>query len=291
MRNIIIVVLVFSGAFHSKLLAQINYPSLSPKGVISQVVGNTYLEIEYERPSTRNRKVFGDLVPYGKVWRTGAAYCTKISFDKPVNIGGQAIPAGKYSLFTIPNKEEWIVIINVDTTLYGSYDYNYKKDIVRFAVNPKQSGRYYETLTIDIDLVPNNALIYISWETTSIRFKFETSTDNEVERFIKEQLITGKVKDYDKISGAIDYLYFQGTDYENLKLLAEEAIKINESGFAHRLLMETYERQHYYNEAIDIAQKAIELRKKKSSKDDKFLQRDINNWKNHIERIKRKADN
>ena len=270
--------------------SQISYPSLSPKGIITQKIGNTNLKIEYERPSARNRKIFGELVPWNAVWRTGAGYCTKISFDKKVKIGKQSIDPGTYSLLTIPNKEEWVVILNSDTSLYGSYDYNPEKDVARFVVSPQPSNRYYETLTFDVDLIPNNAMIYLAWENTIIGFEFETSTDREIEAYINEQLLTGNVKDYNEISNAIDYLYFQGSDYKKIEWLAKESIKLNQSEFAYRLLMETYERQHYYEKALEAGEKAIETRKQKAKDNDEYLARDIKQWEKHLDRIKTKAN-
>jgi len=130
------------------------FPSLSPKGEITQMVGTTKLRIEYERPSVRKRKIFGELVPFHKVWRTGAGLCTRISFDKRVIIGKQQIDAGKYSLFTIPSEDQWIVMLNRDTTLYGHGFYDSQKDVIRFIVKPEETHRFYETLTIDVDLIP-----------------------------------------------------------------------------------------------------------------------------------------
>ncbi|NKI30433.1 DUF2911 domain-containing protein [Croceivirga thetidis] len=288
LKSILIISLIIT--FQDFAFSQQSYPSLSPKGIIEQGVGNTNLKIEYERPSARNRKVFGELVPWNEVWRTGAGYCTKISFDKNVAIGKQAIEAGTYSLLTIPNKEEWIVILNTDTSLYGAYDYNPDKDVARFVVYPQHSNRYYETLTIDVDLIPNNAMIYVSWENTSIAFAFETSTDAEIEDYINGQLLTGNIKDYDEMSNAIDYLYFQSKDFKKLEWLAKESIKLNKSEFAYRLLMETYERQHYYTKAIEAAKKAIETRKEKAEDNDKYLARDIKLWEKHLERIRTKAN-
>jgi len=290
MKHKLILILSLILIVQDYAFSQITYPSLSPKGIITQTVGNTNLKIEYERPSARNRKIFGELVPWNKVWRTGAGYCTKISFDKKVKIGNQSIGSGTYSLFTIPNKEEWIVILNSDTSIYGSYDYNPDKDVARFVVYPKLSNRYYETLTIDVDLVPNNAMIYIAWENVSIGFKFETSTDKEIEKYINEQLLTGKVKEYNEISNAIDYLFFQGKDYKKLEWLAKESIKLNRSEFAYRLLMETYERQQYYMKAIDAGEKAMETRKAKAEENDEHLARDIKQWEKHLNRIKMKAN-
>ncbi|MEM8909687.1 MAG: DUF2911 domain-containing protein, partial [Bacteroidota bacterium] len=141
------------------------YLSLSPKGSITQEVGNTTITIDYERPSVRNRQTFGVLVPWDKVWRTGAGSCTKISFDNPVLVGGQKVEAGKYSLFTIPSPKEWIIILNRDTSLYGSFDYDSNKDVARFIAILRSSNRFYETLNFDIEILPNDAKIYLSWAT------------------------------------------------------------------------------------------------------------------------------
>ena len=288
LKSILILSLIIT--FQDYAFSQQSYPSLSPKGIIEQGVGNTTLKIEYERPSARNRKVYGELVPWNEVWRTGAGYCTKISFDKKVQIGKQSIEAGTYSLLTIPNKEEWIVILNTDTTLYGAYDYNPDKDVARFVVYPQHTNRYYETLTIDVDLIPNNAMIYVSWENTSIGFAFETTTDAEIENYINGQLLSGNVKDYNEMANAIDYLYFQSKDFKKLEWLAQESIKLNKSEFAYRLLMESYERQHYYTKAIEAAKKAIETRKEKAEDNDKYLARDIKLWEKHLDRIRTKAN-
>jgi len=154
----------------------------------------------------RNRKIFGELVPWNKVWRTGAGGCTKIGFVKAVKVGNQSVPAGKYSLFTIPNEEEWVVIINSDTTLYGSYDYVQNKDVARFVVNPKKSDRFYETLTIDIDLVPNNAKMYVSWADVQIDFEIETYSDQKALEYINEKLLTGNNKVLDSYAAGASYL-------------------------------------------------------------------------------------
>lgn len=227
------------------------YPSLSPKGNISQVVGNTVVEIEYERPSVRRRQIFGELVPWGKVWRTGAGSCTKISFDKDVKVGGQRIEAGKYSLFTIPNPEEWIVILNRDTTLYGSYDYNYKNDNARFVTIPIESNRFYETLNFDIEILSNNAKIYLSWANVQVSFDVETTTDSEIEKLIEEELLTKKNKDSDIYAGAAEYLFFRGDNLMDAITLAEVAIEINENnGWARSLKINIYEKMKLFDTAL-----------------------------------------
>lgn len=257
------------------------YPSLSPKGNISQVIGNTVLKIEYERPSARNREIFGGLVPWNKVWRTGAGNCTKISFNKDVSIGGKNIIAGEYSVFTIPNPKEWIVIINKDTTLYGSYDYNSDKDVARFIVIPKKTHRFYETLTFDIDLIPNNARIYLSWENTQIDFELSTSTDNELLEYIDKYLLTKKEKNIDRYSNAAEQLYFLNKRLNDAITLTNIAINKNSSdGFARRVKMDIYEKLHQYQKALEVVNEAIENEKNES---------EIKYWIIHKQRIEKKV--
>lgn len=238
----------------SSLIAQENeypYPSLSPKGNISQIVGNTTIGIEYERPSVRKRQIFGELVPWNKVWRTGAGSSTKISFDKDVKVGGQNIEVGKYSLFTIPSPTEWIIILNKDTTLYGSYDYDYKKDIARFVTIPVESNRFYETLNFDIEILPNNAKVYLSWANVQVSFDVETTTDSEIEKLIKEELITKKNKDSDIYAGAAEYLFFQGANLMDALTLANTAIELNEhNGWARSLKIKIYEKMKLFSMAL-----------------------------------------
>ncbi|RMG64300.1 MAG: DUF2911 domain-containing protein [Bacteroidetes bacterium] len=104
--------------------AQPDFPSLSPSAYLSQQAGDTRIEIWYDRPAARGREIFGGLVPWGEVWRTGAGPCTKIRFDQAVKVGGQAVPAGTFALATIPYPDRWMVILHRDTSLYGAYGYD-----------------------------------------------------------------------------------------------------------------------------------------------------------------------
>jgi tetratricopeptide (TPR) repeat protein len=237
------------------------YPSLSPLGRISQKIGNTLIEVEYERPSARKRKLFGELVPWNKVWRTGAGYCTKIRVDKPVLVEGQPVPPGYYSLFTIPHPETWIVILNKDTTLYGTSFYNAKNDMARFTAIPNTIERYYEALTIDIDLNPNNARMYISWGNTQIAFSILTSTDEEIMTYIKEEVITGKSKEPNLYAGAAEYFLYQGTDLHEALRLSDKAIQLDKSSWAGNVKLKLYEAMGHYDEAIQMLVLAIEQTK------------------------------
>ena len=236
------------------------YPSFSPKGNISQIVGNTLISVEYERPSARKRLIYGGLVPWNKVWRTGAGNCTKIAFDKEVTIGGQKVPAGNYSVFTIPNPNEWVVILNKDTTLYGSYHYNSKNDVTRFTVVPKETNRYYETLNFDIELIQHNAKMYISWANTQIQFDIETSINQKMEKLIREELLTGINQVSNTYAGAASYLAFREMDYENALKLAEKAIELDENNeWVYGIKIEIYERLKLYDNAITEINRELEI--------------------------------
>lgn len=264
------------------------YPSLSPKGIITQTVGNTIIEIEYERPSARERKVFGGLVPWDEVWRTGAGHCTKISFDNNVIVGGQKVEAGKYSLFTIPNENKWTVIINKDTALYGSYDYDYKKDLARFAVIPERTDRYYETLNFDIEIIPNNARIFLSWTDVQIRFDIETTTDEEIERRITDELLTRKNTESNIYAGAAEYLLYQGGDLESALELTDIAIELDSNnGWARSLKISVYEKLELYDDAIDELNLAIENIRSRDFEGETEKENELNQLQQELDRIKK----
>ncbi len=245
------------------------YPSLSPKGTITQVVGNTQVKIEYERPSVRKRKIFGALVPWNKVWRTGAGYCTKISFDQTVKLGGQQIDKGTYALFSIPNPDEWVIILNRDTSLYGSYDYNPELDVVRFIALPERTNRHYETLSFDIDLIPNNARIYLSWANTSISFTIETAIDKRVEQFVQEELMPGTASDSDLYAGAAEYYLYQNTNLMQGITLTDKALAIDtKNSWARLVKIRIYDRLKRYDLALQEIDKAIATTKENEDMDE-----------------------
>ena len=260
------------------------YPSLSPKGNISQTVGNTIIAIEYERPSVRKRQIFGDLVPWNKVWRTGAGHCTKISFDKSVLIGGQKIEAGNYSLFTIPNPKEWIIILNRDTSLFGSYDYDYEKDVARFTAVPYESNRFYETLNFEIEILPNDARIFISWANVQVNFDVETTTDSEIEMLIRTQLLTKKNKDSRIYAGAAEYLLYQGNNYSDALKLADYAIELDKNGWARGLKIKIYEKLKLYDDALQEINEYIQ-NAPSMNYDEKQMENILRELKSDYERI------
>lgn len=143
---------------------------LSPKETVKGKVSGVDTEIVYCRPSARGRKMIGGKDPYGKVWRTGANAATTIEFKKPVKIEGKNLPAGKYALFTIPNENEWTIIINKNYDQSGASNYDEKEDVLRVNVKPKKLDKFVETFTI----APEKDRISLRWENTEVAFKVKS---------------------------------------------------------------------------------------------------------------------
>lgn len=176
--------LVFSFTSH----AQIATPAASPAATLTQKVGLTDVTISYSRPSMRGRKIFGSILPYNELWRTGANAATTIQFSDEVTIEGKKIPAGTYSVFSLPGQNEWKVMLNKNAKASAN-DYKQAEDVATFTIQLKKTGSTYETFTIDIsDLTNTSAMINIKWEDTKISLKMETEVDSKVMAQIKETL-------------------------------------------------------------------------------------------------------
>lgn len=161
--------LVFIPLFSSAQLAI--QPRVSPLSIVTARYKDTYLKIVYGQPQKLGREVFGKLVPYGQVWRTGANEATEITITKDIQLNRQILKAGTYSIFTIPNPTDWTIIINAELGLWGSYNYNQKLDIMRFEVRPETIiGAIYEPFTITIDQKTDTAIVSLFWDKTKVSF-------------------------------------------------------------------------------------------------------------------------
>lgn len=144
-------------------------PRPSPLAVVTCLYKDTYLKITYSQPHMQRREVFGKLVPFGKVWCTGANEATEISCTRDININGLDLKAGTYSIFTIPEKDKWTVIVNADLGLWGSYNYNPKTDVLRFDVPVLAvADVVYEPFSIWIDQKNDKADWMMAWDKTKV---------------------------------------------------------------------------------------------------------------------------
>ncbi|MEQ9591491.1 MAG: DUF2911 domain-containing protein [Cyclobacteriaceae bacterium] len=143
----------------------------SPLSMVTSRYKDTYLKITYSQPQAKERVVFGGLVPYGKVWRTGANEATELTVTHPITVNGTEINAGTYSIFTVPDKNKWTIIFNSDLGQWGSYNYNEKKDVIRFDVPVQKINQPEEAFKIQIDPLNNKAIVSMRWEHTQVSFE------------------------------------------------------------------------------------------------------------------------
>lgn len=140
----------------------------SPSALATMHYKDAYVKITYSQPHKRDREIFGKLVPYGEVWRTGANEATEITITKDILINSKPLKAGTYSVFTIPEKEKWTIIINRDLGMWGAYNYDSKMDVMRFEVPVKLSDKVYEPFTITFDAHNDLANLLMIWDTVQV---------------------------------------------------------------------------------------------------------------------------
>jgi len=187
MKKQLLVLLVLS-LFSVTLNAQVDLPRVSPNASVSEVVGYTTITVNYCRPAVRERVIWGGLVPYNKVWRTGANEATTIQFTTDVTIAGSKIPAGRYSLFTIPTENEWTVILNKTDKQWGAFNYKQEDDLPRFNVKPEK-GAFTERLLFSFsNLTDSSANILLNWENLQVSFKIEVDMTGQAYVKIKEAI-------------------------------------------------------------------------------------------------------
>ena len=259
--------LIFLGFLMSLSLgifAQLNIPEPSPSASFSQTLGFTKIKVDYARPGTKGREVFGKLIPYGEIWRTGASDCSTISFNDEVTIGGKKIAKGKYSLFSIPNVEQWTIIINTDTTLHGASGYDEKKDVHRFTVKPERSARFYETFTIELsDIVKDNGKLYLIWENTMVKFEIQSNAKERILADIDNKINKLKTDNSKLFYQAAEYYYNQRMELDQANDWIAKAVKMEPENFYYpNLQAKILETQSKFAEAIPVALKAVILAKK-----------------------------
>ena len=162
------------GMISSVSAQDVELPRISPKASVSYTLGMTEVAIQYGAPAVNDRKIWGGLVPYDEIWRAGANEATTVSFSTEVNLEGQTVRPGKYSLFFIPGEEEWTVILNNVTDQWGTSSYDESKDAVRFTVKPKMNEGLQERLMYSIhDMNVEMGYIKLSWEKMRLYLRFK----------------------------------------------------------------------------------------------------------------------
>lgn len=210
--------------------AQIETPAPSPLQKIEQKVGLTDVTVEYSRPSKKGRTIFGDLVPYGKVWRTGANKNTTINFSEDVIVGGKEVKAGTYALFTKPNATNWDVYLYTDTENWGTpekWDDSKVAAMVSAPAQPMPMSIETFTLSFD-DFKGSDANLGMMWDNVYIAMPIKTMTDKAVSASIEKVMAGPAANDY--YSAAVYYLE-NGKDINQAKTWIDKAVSMNGNAF------------------------------------------------------------
>lgn len=209
--------------------AQLQLPRPSPKSTLSQTVGVTDVTVVYSRPSVKERKIWGGLVPMDQVWRTGANEATIVKFSNEVKINGNALAAGTYSLHTIPGQSEWTVIFNKVADQWGSYSYDAAKDALRVKAKSEASN-HHEMLTFEFPAVTaSSADMVMAWEKVRVPLKIEVDTVAQAQQAIRTAMSSAKADDARTPLQSANYYFENNLDPAYSMDLVDKAIAIKET--------------------------------------------------------------
>jgi Protein of unknown function (DUF2911) len=252
--------LLLAGTTHAQLA-----PRLSPESKVEQKVGLTDISVKYSRPGKRDRVIFGDVVPYGEIWRTGANENTVITFSDPVVFGKDTLKAGTYSLYTKPAKDSWEVIFYSDFSNWGTpEEWNEKKVALRVTTKTIALKDVVETFTIAIETIQSaGATLTLAWDKTQVAVPFTVPTDAKVMANIKKTMAGPTANDY---FGAAQYYYENKRETKQAYWMVRlKALLLAEAGDK--------------KAAIETAKKALELATKEDNQDYvRMLNKSIEEW-------------
>lgn len=229
-------------------------PKPSPTTTVKQDFSTSSITIDYSRPSVKGRDIFGDLVPFGKVWRTGANEATKVTFGENVQLMGKDIKAGSYALYTIPGEKEWTIILNTGLSNWGTMGFDEKDDIAQFQVPAKNIAEKVETFTISIDnMTKNSCELVLSWDHTRVSIPVTADNDQRIMDYLKKEL-AGPNPPYQQ---AASYYLETNRNLEEAAAYADKAIAANPKAFyLHWLKARILQKTGNRSEALSEAQKA-----------------------------------
>lgn len=246
--------------------AQIKTPASSPLGKVIQTVGLTDVTVEYSRPSAKGRKVYGDLVPFGEKWRTGANAATKVTFSEDVSVEGNALKAGTYALYTLPSEHQWEVYFYKNANQSGlprAWDDN--EVAAKFTVKPRQAGDFVETFTIGIAMVAADAAqLQLCWENTIVPISFTVPTDGAVMKSIERTMAGPSSSDF---YSAGRYLYESGKDKNKALEYIQKANAMEARFWTIRMEALVLADLGRKKEAIEAAKKSLEMAKTAGNSD------------------------
>lgn len=236
------------------------FPQLSPQATVSQIIGVTEVKVTYHRPAVRHRKIWGELVPFGKVWRAGANEATTIRFSDAVKVDGKPVPAGTYALFMIPNAERWTIILNRRWQQLGAFEYDPKDDLLRFEATPKKVLNHDEWLTYEIyPASTSTAYVDMYWEKLRVSFLVEVDVKGIVTARLKRALDKAKPGDWKVFAEAAEYLLELDKDLAQALKWIDRSLQIKEAPPNLHIKARLQKALGQHTEATQTLDKALKL--------------------------------
>jgi Protein of unknown function (DUF2911)/Tetratricopeptide repeat len=264
MKRIFLVAAIL-GTIYSSQAQPIRTPQPSVGQTIKQEFGLSSIELNYSRPSKKGRTIFGDLVPYGAIWRTGANSATTLTFADEVMIGGQKVPAGKYGLLTIPGKDEWTVIITKQTDVTSPGAYKQDQDVARAKVKPVTMPVNVETFMITFDNATANSIdMVMLWDQTAVSLPISM----EVDARVMAQINNTMNKDNRPYFQSAMYYMETGKDLNQASQWFDKAIEQNPQAFwVYHQKANCLAKMGKKADAITVANKSMEMAKAANNPD------------------------
>ncbi len=227
-------------------------PRPSPDATVSQFVGITKITVDYSSPGVKGRKIWGELVPYGQVWRVGANEVTSITFSDPVKVNGNELPAGTYGIHIIPSIDEWEIIFSKDTKIDDPMNYDKNKDALRIKVKPVENPFTERMMFTITDMTENSANVNLTWEKLKVTFGVEVNTQELVLKGARNAI------DWGELNSAATYCLQNNVNLEEGFKWVRASELINENYWNQRIKAQYLAKMNKKDEAISVMEKAID---------------------------------
>ncbi|MFT2009403.1 DUF2911 domain-containing protein [Pontibacter sp. 13R65] len=240
--------------------AQLKLPQASPEAFVKQTIGLTEISIQYHSPSVRGRKIFGNLVPYGQLWRAGANEATLIKFADDVYLNHERVPAGTYSFFILPeNETDWNIVLNKDTTLWGLEGYSELNDVAYLRVTP-QKVDHFETMQFQFsDIGVNKGKLHMVWENSKVTLEIETEVEKKALANIRQALKEANSDDWFIWAQSAEYMIPRKEHHEEALKWINKSISVKENFYNNWVKARLYAQNQEFQEAANLTAKAMQL--------------------------------
>jgi hypothetical protein len=270
------VVAVLVALTASPALAQLELPAASPAAKVMQKVGLTEVSVDYSSPAVKGRKIWGDLVPFDQVWRTGANAATKITFSRDVTFGGKPVPAGTYSIVTVPTQKEWTVVLNKELGLFTGKTYDAKDDVVRVSATPTEIPPRERLTFIFSNTTEDQTSLDFEWEKVRVSVPIKTDTA----AFAQANIQSAVNSAWRSLANAARYVADTSKDYPTALGYADDSLAIQSHWYNNWIKADILARTGKYADARKFAQTAWDL----GQKDQNFFFKDqvakaLQDWK------------